>query len=115
MGATEEAELNGDTKLGKGPGLPKSEVRETYMKPVNTERRTQEGSLGPSQEVRPPLWGWLSREGATASSQVGSEYFHQNDGGGWGAVRDGLAHTGEGWRSQEARGSGHVYTFSTRP
>lgn len=62
------------------------------------------------------MWGWLSRVGATASSQVGSEYFHQNDGGlGLGAVRDSLARTGEGWRSQEARGSGHIYTFSTRP
>lgn len=36
-------------------------------------------------------------------------------GRGKGAVRDGLTHTGEGWRSQEARGSGHVYTFSTGP
>lgn len=33
MGAREGAELTGDKKLGKGPGLPKSEVRETYLKP----------------------------------------------------------------------------------
>lgn len=38
MGAREGAELTGDTKLGKGPGLPKSEVRETYLKPVNREK-----------------------------------------------------------------------------
>ena len=84
MGATEEAELTGDSELGKGPGLPKSEVRETCLKSVNAERTTQEGSLSPSREVGPLLWGWLSRVGATASSQVGSEYFHQNDGGGEG-------------------------------
>lgn len=84
MGATEEVELTGDSKLRKGPRLPKSEVRETCLRSVNAERRTQEGSLSPPWEVGPLLRGWLSRVGATTSSQVGSEYFHQNDGRGGG-------------------------------